>query len=137
MFDGQAFLDGALAFTVAFAAALAFTGVFQFIYQLATPHREAELIAGGNSAAAITLGGAVLGYAIPLATALTQTENLLEFAAWAALAGVIQILVFVIVRRLALPDVSARIDRGEIAPALYLLTLSLAVGLLNAASMTG
>ena len=39
-------------------------------------------------------------------------------------------------RRLAFRDLSARIERGEIAPALYLLSLSLAVGLLNAASMT-
>ena len=136
MFDTEAFRDGAAAFAVAFAAALAFTFAFKVLYQLATPHRERELIAAGNPAAAITLGGAVLGYVIPLATALTQTVNLWEFAAWAALAGVIQIVVFLVVRRLAFRDLSARIERGEVAAALYLLTLSLAVGLLNAASMT-
>lgn len=136
MFDIQAFADGAAAFAIAFAAALLFTGAFALLYQLVTPHKERELIAAGNPAAAITLGGAVLGYVIPLATALTQTESLPEFAAWAALAGVIQIVVFLAVRRLALRDLSARIERGEVAAALYLLTLSLAVGLLNAASMT-
>jgi putative membrane protein len=137
MFDINAFLDGAAAFAVAFAAALAFTAAFKALYQIVTPHRERELIAAGNPAAAIVLGGAVLGYVIPLATALTQTENLWEFAAWATLAGVIQIVVFLLVRRLAFRDLSARIERGETAAALYLLTLSLAVGLLNAASMTG
>jgi putative membrane protein len=136
MFDIDVFADGALAFAIAFAAALAFTGAFKILYQVVTPHRERELIAAGNPAAAITLGGAVLGYVIPLATALTQTHSLPEFAAWAALAGVIQIVVFLAVRRLAFRDLSARIERGEIAAALYLLTLSLAVGLLNAASMT-
>ena len=136
MLDIQAFLDGAAAFAVAFAAALAFMLAFKVLYQLATPHRERELIAAGNPAAAITLGGAVLGYVVPLATALTQTGSLSEFAAWAALAGVIQIVVFLLVRRLAFRDLSARIERGEVAAALYLLTLSLAVGLLNAASMT-
>ena len=136
MFDLQAFTDGALAFAIAFAAALAFTGAFKVLYQLATPHRERELIAAGNPADAITLGGAVLGYVIPLATALTQTENLYEFAAWAALAGVIQIATFLLVRRLAFRDVSRRIEQGEVPAALYPLTLSLAVGLLNAASMT-
>ncbi|HEX8569581.1 MAG TPA: DUF350 domain-containing protein [Caulobacteraceae bacterium] len=136
MFDIEAFLDGAAAFAVAFAAALAFMLAFKVLYQLATPHRERELIAAGNPAAAITLGGAVLGYVVPLATALTQTSSLVEFAAWAALAGVIQIVVFLLVRRLAFRDLSARIEQGEVAAALYLLTLSLAVGLLNAASMT-
>ena len=136
MFDIDVFADGALAFAIAFGAALAFTGAFKILYQVVTPHRERELIAAGNPAAAITLGGAVLGYVIPLATALTQTHSLPEFAAWAALAGVIQIVVFLAVRRLAFRDLSARIERGEIAAALYLLTLSLAVGLLNAASMT-
>ena len=136
MFDLGAFTDGAAAFAIAFGAALLFLVAFKVLYQAVTPHRERELIAAGNPAAAITLGGAVLGYVIPLATALTQTASLPEFAAWAALAGIIQILVFLLVRRLALRDLSARIERGETAAALYLLTLSLAVGLLNAASMT-
>ncbi|MET0274836.1 MAG: DUF350 domain-containing protein [Phenylobacterium sp.] len=82
------------------------------------------------------LGGAVLGYVIPLASALTQTHSIPEFIAWAVLAGVIQIAAFALVRRFALPDVSARIERGEMAPALYLLMISLAVGIINAASMT-
>jgi putative membrane protein len=73
---------------------------------------------------------------IPLASALTQTHSLPEFVAWALLAGVIQIVTFVAVRRIALPDVSDRIARGELSTALYLLFISLAVGILNAACMT-
>ena len=56
--------------------------------------------------------------------------------AWALLAGVIQIATFWIVRRIALPDVSARIERGEMSTALYLMMISIAVGILNAACMT-
>jgi putative membrane protein len=121
-----------LAFAVAGLFALAFKG----IYQLVTPHKEGPLIRAGNSAAAVALGGALLGYVIPLASALTQTHSLPEFAAWAALAGVIQIAAFWAVRRLALPDVSDRIARGEMSAALYLLMISLSVGILNAACMT-
>ena len=73
---------------------------------------------------------------IPLASALTQTHSLPEFVAWALLAGVIQIATFWIVRRIALPDVSARIERGEMSTALYLMLISIAVGILNAACMT-
>jgi putative membrane protein len=136
MFDTTAFADGAAAFAIAFVTAGVFLLIFKLVYQAVTPHKERELIAAGNSAAAITLGGAILGYVIPLAAALTQTVNVFEFAAWAALAGLIQIAVFLLVRRLAFRDLSARIERGEIAPALYLLSLSIGVGLLNAASMT-
>ena len=136
MFDAEAFADGAFQFAIAFFTAGLFLLAFKLLYQALTPHRERELIAAGNPAAAITLGGALIGYVIPLATALTQTVSLAEFAAWAALAGVIQIVVFLVVRHLRFRDLSQRIERGEIAPALYLSSLSVAVGLLNAASMT-
>jgi putative membrane protein len=136
MFDMTGFLSGAAAFLLAFVTAGLFAAAFMATYRFVTPHDEGKLIREGNIAAAVALGGAVLGYMIPLASALSQTHSLPEFAAWATLAGVIQILVFWGVRRLALPDVSARIERGEIASAVYLLMISVAVGIINAACMT-
>ncbi|HEX5379253.1 MAG TPA: DUF350 domain-containing protein [Phenylobacterium sp.] len=136
MFDYLGFVSGAIAFLMAFAAAGAFALGFSALYRLVTPHDEGKLIREGNIAAAVALGGAVLGYMIPLASALSQTHSLVEFAAWAALAGAIQILVFWAVRKVALPDVSARIERGEIASAIYMLLISVAVGIINAACMT-
>ena len=136
MFDVTGFLSGAAAFLLAFLTAGGFAAGFMALYRLVTPHDEGKLIGEGNIAAAVALGGAVLGYMIPLASALTQTHSLPEFMAWAALAALIQILVFWGVRRLAIPDVSARIERGEVASAIYLLLISVAVGIINAASMT-
>jgi putative membrane protein len=136
IFDTGAFAGGALNFALAFLAAGGFTLIFKAAYQAITPHNEGKLIREGNPAAAVALGGAVLGYVIPLASALAHTVSLPEFVAWALVAGVVQIAVFWIVRRVALPDISARIERGEISAALYLLMISLAVGVLNAASMT-
>jgi putative membrane protein len=101
-----------------------------------TPYNEAKLIREGNVAAALALGGALVGYVLPLASALSNTVSLVEFCAWAALAGVIQIAAFTLVRVVAMKDVSARIEKGEIAAGLYLMSISLAVGLLNAACMT-
>src|ERR1044072_8740095 len=120
IFDPMAFGAGALSFGLAFIAAGGFTLIFKALYRWITPHDEGALIRAGNPAAAIALSGALLGYVIPLASALTHTVSLPEFVAWAALAGVIQIATFWIVRRVALPAVSARIQRGAIAPALYL-----------------
>lgn len=136
MFNLLDFVGGAIAFVLAFLAAGGFALVFTALYRLVTPHDEGKLIREGNVAAAVALGGAVLGYMIPLASALSQTHSLVEFAAWATLAGVIQILVFWVVRRVALPDVSARIERGETSSAIYLLLISVAVGIINAACMT-
>src|SRR3954447_3761451 len=119
-FDPAAFGVGALSFVLAFVAAGGFALIFKAIYQAITPHNEGALIRAGNPAAAVALGGAVIGYVIPLASALAHTGSLPEFIAWAALAGLIQIVAFWAVRRIVLPDVSARIERGEMAAALYL-----------------
>ncbi|MEW5686481.1 MAG: DUF350 domain-containing protein [Pseudomonadota bacterium] len=136
MFDPYAFGAGALNFALAFLAAGGFTLIFKALYRWITPHDEGALIRAGNPAAAVALGGALVGYVLPLASALAHTASLPEFVAWAILAGVIQIATFWIVRRVAMPDVSARIERGDMAAALYLLSISLAVGILNAACMT-
>lgn len=136
MFDLYGFTASALAFLVAFVAAGLFTVVFKVLYQWATPYHEAKLIREGNTAAALALGGALLGYVIPLASALSHTISLIEFCAWAALAGVIQIAAFTLIRMIVMKDVTARIERGEMAAGVYLASISLAVGMLNAACMT-
>lgn len=136
MFDWTAFQYGASAFLIAFTAAGLFTLAFKLIYQWVTPYHERTLIREGNMAAALTLGGALVGYVLPLASALSHTVSLMEFAAWALLAGVVQILVFVVVSRVAMRDLKARIEAGEMAAALYLASISICAGLINAACMT-
>jgi putative membrane protein len=136
MFDPVYFGAGALNFGLAFLAAGGFALMFKAAYQWITPHNEGALIREGNIAAAIMLGGALIGYVIPLASALTQTHSLPEFVAWALLAGVIQIITFWLVRRIVLRDLSARIERGEVASAVYMMMISIAVGIINAACMT-
>ena len=136
MFDWFIFQQGAIAFLIAFAMAGAFTLAFKLIYQWVTPYHEHTLIREGNTAAAIALGGALIGYVLPLASALSHTISLAEFVAWAALAGVIQIATFVIVSRLAFRNLAIRVEAGDMAAALYLAAVSICVGLLNAACMT-
>ena len=136
MIDQYSFGASALAFLIAFVAAGAFTILFKIIFQATTPYHEKSLIREGNTAAAITLGAALLGYVLPLASALAHTVSLAEFAVWALLAGVIQIVAFSVVRHFLMRDFSDRIMRGEIAAATYMASISLCVGILNAACMT-
>jgi putative membrane protein len=134
--DWFAFQTGATAFILAFVAAVLFFVAFKFVYQLVTPYHERRLIREGNTAAAIALGGALIGYVLPLASALSHTVSLPEFAAWALLAGVIQIVSFIVVSRLVYRALAARIEAGELAAGVYLASISIGVGLLNAACMT-
>ncbi len=136
MFDWFGFQQGAIAFVIAFAAAVAFFAAFKFLYQLVTPYHERDLIRQGNTAAAVALGGALIGYVLPLASALSHTVSLPEFAAWALLAGVIQIVSFIVVSRVVYKALAARIEAGEMAAGIYLASISIGVGLLNAACMT-
>lgn len=136
MIDLNDFGASALSFLIAFVAAGVFTVAFKVIYQIVTPYKEGQLIREGNVAAALALGGALVGYVLPLASALGNTVSLVEFSAWAALSGVIQIAAFTLIRMVVMKDVSGRIERGEVAAGVYLASISLAVGLLNAACMT-
>lgn len=135
-FDFFTFGVGARYFLVAFVVAGILAMSFKTIYQWVTPYKETDLIKQGNIAAAIALGGALIGYVLALASALAHTSSLPELLAWGILAGVIQIVAFSVVRVLFLKDVKARIEAGEIASGVYLGSVSVAVGLINAACMT-
>lgn len=132
----DAFAYGAGHFILAFGLACLFLAVFKRLYQVSTPYDEARLIGEGNVAAAVALGGAIIGFALPLASALTQTADPVEFTLWAVLAGVIQIVASLVVRRLVVRDMAQRIEGGNVASGTYLAATSIGIGLLNAASMT-
>jgi putative membrane protein len=134
--DWNAFAYGAGQFLLYFGMAAVVLVVFKFLYQLATPYNEMKLIRDGCTPAAITFSAAMIGFAIPVAKSISQARTPLEFLIWAALAGVLQIIAFVIVRSVLVKDLAARIERGELSVAIYLGSVSIAVGLLNAASMT-
>ena len=123
------------AFLSYFAVAVALIAVFLLVYVNVTPYDEIALIRQGNTAAAISLGGAMLGFAMPVANVIAHSDTLADLAAWSAIAGVIQILAY-LVARFALPQLTADIPAGKVAPASFLAALSLTIGLTNAACMT-
>jgi putative membrane protein len=122
-------------FLIYFVLSLVLLAVFAWIYSKVTPYRELELIRSGNIAAAITLGGAMLGFTLPLAAVVANAVNLVDLALFAALACVSQIVVFVLARKL-LPGLADSIEDGNIAKATMTATMAVCVGLLNAAALT-
>jgi len=118
-----------------FGVAIIATAVFVAIYVAVTPHREFALIRQGNMAAAISLGGAVVGYCIPLAKAVSQSEGVRDLLLWSGVALVAQLLAYG-ATRIILPTLSADVNDGKSASGIFLAAMSLSIGMLNAAAMT-
>ena len=108
---------------------------FMAIYLYVTPYDEINLIRANNVAAAISLSGAVLGFAMPIANVIAHSDTLLDLAVWGVIAGIVQLLAWM-VARVALPRLKEAIAAGQVAPAIFVAALSLTVGLINAACMT-
>jgi putative membrane protein len=135
MMDVMHSLQGLASFLAYFASALVAEGIFLAIYMAVTPHDEMRLIRAGNKAAAVSLAGAVFGFTFPLASAIAHSVSYIDFAVWAAVALVVQIVVFLIANA-ALGGLSRRVDDGDVAAGATLATASLAVGIINAACMS-
>jgi len=129
MFDPV--ISGLPAFASFFATGIVLLGVFFALYVLFTPYNELQLIRAGNEAAAVSLGGAVIGFALPLAVSVAVSHNLYAMIGWGVVAGIVQLLVFA-VARVALPRINESIPQGRMASGIFLALLSIAVGILNA-----
>ena len=122
-------------FFVHMATALALTLFFLIIYIWVTPHPEIKLIRENNVAASLAVSGSLIGFCIPLTSAIINSGSLVDVVVWGVVALLVQIIIFYLVC-LPIPKISERIEKGEIASGLWLGSASLAGGILNAASMT-
>ena len=127
-------LSGLAAFGAYFGVAVVLLVVFAKLYEKVTPYREYALIAGGNKAAACSFCGALLGFAIPLASVIAHSAGLLDMAIWGLLALAVQVLTFFAVRCI-FPRIVADIPAGQTAQGIFLGAVSLVIGILNAACM--
>jgi putative membrane protein len=128
-------LSGLVPFLSYFVPALMLVVCFGAVYSRLTPHNEFALIKAGNSAAAIAFGGSLIGFVLPLCTAIVHSVSLLDFLIWGLIALIVQLLTFSVVR-LFIPGLSKRISDDQVAAALFVALSSVAVGLVNAACMT-
>ncbi len=121
-------------FLIYFSVALVLLVAFTVVYVKVTPYDEIALIRAGNTAAAISLSGALLGFALPLASTVANAVNLIDLVLFALLATVVQLIAFVFARML-MPGLTASIESGDIAKATFLAAVSISVGMLNAAAL--
>ncbi len=122
-------------FLAFFVVAVLMMIVFVAVYTNVTRHSEIKLIKENSVAAAVAFSGSMIGFALPLASAMISSRTILEVIIWGMVALLVQIVVYLLVR-LPMPRVSERIENNEIAAGIWLGASSLAAGILNAASMT-
>ena len=105
-----------------------------FIYSKITPWNELDLIMEGNTAAAVSFSGAILGIAIPLAAALSSSISIWEIVVWGSVAIILQITGFLILD-LVLPNLSEQIKANKIAAGIFIASNKIALALMNAAAV--
>lgn len=106
--------------------------IFVILYTRATPFDEILLIRQGNHAAALSLGGALIGFSLTLASCIIHTTDYQQFLIWAAGAMIVQVLSYIATSRL-LNISKEHIETGNTAYGALLGAISLSLGAINAA----
>ena len=109
------------------------TALFAAVYLRITPADELKLIKNGNLACALSFGGALVGFCLPLASSIAHSVGLLDFVLW-SWAAAIQIVVYFAATRLV-PDAAGELAGNNVAVGTLCAVISVAVGLLNAACL--
>ncbi|WP_078548451.1 DUF350 domain-containing protein [Litchfieldia alkalitelluris] len=120
--------------------ALSAFGVFiiaMLIIILVTKHKEFQLIAQGNQAAALSFGGKLLGIAFVLGSAITHSVSLVDMIIW-GFVGLLAQLIFYIGSELITIrfSISKAIEQDNKAVGILLLLLSLSIGWIVAACLS-
>ena len=123
-------------FMVHSGVSLLMLGIGLFIYMRVTPHDELTLIRSGNTAAAVTFGGAVLGLALPISFSLAASVSLWDIVVWGVVALILQLIAFRLMD-FFLKDLSERIEKGEMGAAISLVSVKMATAFINAAAISG
>lgn len=129
--------SGLVSFILYFSASIVLLIAFKYIYTWVTPHDEWKLIKEEkNTAAAIGFGGSIIGFVLAIASVISNSLDIVDFAIWSVVATFAQLVAYGLVRVLYMPKIVIRLQQGEVSAGIMLAVISIAVGLLNAACMT-
>jgi putative membrane protein len=132
VFSSIVFLPNFLLF---FMIAAVLVAAYLLIYTLVTAHNELVLIRQNVVSAALALGLSLVGFALPLSSAVVYATNVIDLVIWGFIAILVQIAAYGLVR-VIVPNLSQRIAAGELSAAIFLGAVSLTAGIVNAAAMT-
>lgn len=132
------FIDFLLSFALFFGTSLVVVALFLVLYAKVTPYDDYQMIFEQNNiASALGFAGAIIGLCIPLHSALVYSVSYSDFVMWAGIAMVVQLLFALVMTRLGGKfSVEKHIRNGDMAMGVLMAALSIAIGLLNAGSMS-
>ncbi|WP_313622593.1 DUF350 domain-containing protein [Achromobacter sp.] len=125
----------AVTYLIYIVSALVMLGVFTAIYTAVTHYKEFDLIREGNIAAAMSYGGALVGFSLTLCSSIAVHASFVMFLVWGLAAMVVQIVVYVVVTK-AIRGMNDAIAENNIAMGGLIGSISLAAGIVNAACLT-
>ncbi len=99
MFGG--YFGGLPHFILYFVVASALLAIFVTVYIRLTAHDEVALIREGNLAAALALGGSMVGFVLPLSKSVAQATSIPDMLIWGLAAFIVQILAYLVARPFA------------------------------------
>jgi putative membrane protein len=119
-----------------FATAVALLALGAFCYMRMTPFHETDLIRQGNVAAGVIAMGTLIALSLPVAATLASSQVVLDILIWGLVALIIQLLAFVLAAKL-MRGLPAMIEAGNVAAALLVVGIQIAIAILNAGAMMG
>lgn len=132
----QSIMTGVPVLMLHLVVAIAMLVIGAIVYMWITPYEDLKLVRSNNPAAGIALGGALVGLAVPLASAVASSVNVYDILMWGVVTLVVQICVFKVVDWV-LKGLPKRIEDGEIGAACLLTGAKWAVAAINAAAVSG
>jgi putative membrane protein len=129
-------LDSLSNFLIYFGFSITLIAVFTWLYVKVTPYNEFKLILEeGNEAAAIALVGAMIGFALPIASVIYHSVSVIDFMMWAVIAAVVQLSIAALITR-GFGSFEQLMVKGLKAAGILLAGVHLVAGMINAASMS-
>ncbi|MGR2738716.1 DUF350 domain-containing protein [Billgrantia sp. Q4P2] len=133
------YLSGLPLFFLYLVTAVILLSLFMVCYSRLTPHHEWSLIRQGNVAASVAYGGSILGFVMPLSSIMTHSVSIIDFLLWGLVAFIVQIVTFFVIKgvvRVSGESLSKHITDNHLAYGILVASISIGVGMLNAASMS-
>jgi putative membrane protein len=124
-------------FLLYLAVSLVLLLVGLILMEITTKVKEFSLMAKGNKAASFVLGGRLLGLAIVLFSSLANSISLIDMILWGSIGIVAQIIVFYLAEWLTPRfNVNQSIEEDNQAVGIFLMLLSISIGIVIAGSLT-
>ncbi|MGL6045035.1 MAG: DUF350 domain-containing protein [Vogesella sp.] len=130
-----AFLPALLAYLSYVGSGALLLALFTLLYCRVTPLDEMQLIRQHNQAAALSFGGALVGFSLTLASSAWHLNTVEKFLLWGVLALLVQIAVHMLLSR-CVRDLQQALQDNNTAMGLLAGSVQLAVGVLNAGSLS-